>query len=221
MFRNWVFNCFKLYIGKNGWTVISRLITKFSRTYNFHHLKTSSRIRLVSLHRHFGTETTYSQSSLFRFLFKIMKFKPTTARRQECLRIRVLRKTVTLKDLKRKPIVIELNTETGQEKFKTVLEKSRQVNECFRKKIEAKTPVKRNQDNENRVTLDLFNYNIIAANFSRKFGIERKIITPKKKEQSNSNGMRKGKGGKFLYMWNEKSVNLMFLSLNIVKKMLK
>ena len=132
-----------------------------------------------------------------------MKVKPANARRQECLRIKVLRKTVSLKHFKRKPIVIDVTTEEGHQQLETFFERNRQVNEAFRKKIEPKTPVKKNQENENRVTLNLFNFNTISANFSRKFGIERKIITPKKKDPNEcekSNGMKSGKGGKYIYM---------------------
>jgi hypothetical protein len=129
-----------------------------------------------------------------------MKVKPSTQRRQECLRIKVLRKTVNIKDFKRKPIVIEVNTSEGKDKLKMFLERSRQVNEAFRKKIEPKTPMKRNQENENRITLDLFNFNMISANFSRKFGLERKIITPNRTKKETHNGMKTGKGGKFLYL---------------------
>jgi hypothetical protein len=129
-----------------------------------------------------------------------MKVKPSTPRRQECLRIKVLRKTVNIKDFKRKPIVIELNTTEGKNKLNMFLERSRQVNEAFRKKIEPKTPKKRNQENENRVTLDLFHFNAISANFCRKFGIERKIINPNRTKKETHNGMKAGKGGKFLYM---------------------
>lgn len=129
-----------------------------------------------------------------------MKVKPTNPRRQECLRIKVLRKTVSLKNFKRKPIVIELTTEEGHQQLEKFLEKTRQVNEALRKKVVPKTPVKKNQENENRMTLNLFNFNTITANFSRKFGIERKIITPTKKNEPSSNGMKSGKGAKYIYM---------------------
>lgn len=126
-----------------------------------------------------------------------MKVKPATARRQECLRIKVLRKTVSLKDFKRKPVVIELSSNEGKRRLKAALTRRRQDE----KAIEVpKSPVKKVEEHESRISLSLFNFQTITANFVRKFGIERKIIEPTKKTEK-SKGMKTGKhGGKLIYM---------------------
>lgn len=126
-----------------------------------------------------------------------MKINTKPARRQECLRIKVLRKTVSLRDFKRKPIVIELTTAEGKRQLEAALIRSRQIE----KSIETpKSPRKKVEENENRTTMSLFNFKTITANFVRKFGIERKVIEPVKKAKTYK-GMKTGKnGGKFIYM---------------------
>lgn len=133
-----------------------------------------------------------------------MKVKSSKTRsKPESLRIQVLRKSVSLKDfkLKRKPIVIELSSDEGKQKLKNALAQSRKAEQALQV---PKSPAKRTEENENRITdrkisLSLFNFNLFSANFARKFGIERKVIEPAKKKEM-STGMKKGKSGKLLYM---------------------
>lgn len=134
-----------------------------------------------------------------------MRIKPNF-KRSESLRIKVLKKAVN-------------NKESRKQKNAFSLEKAREMIANLKRQ--------RNYDDEDEITsefipsapkkirldkfdkrtkISMLNFNKLAVNFAKKFGVERKIITPlitpKKSEQGRSSptGMKSGKGGKFIYI---------------------
>lgn len=131
-----------------------------------------------------------------------MKVQKPKFRRSESLRIKVLRKTVNINELKRNQMKINLKTRLDEaKKLIDALTRNKNCESQLEENIDKtpKTPRKKNvkETEENQQIHQSFNYKMIATSFMKKFGIERKVIEPITK---NSTGLKSGKnGGKFIY----------------------
>lgn len=125
-----------------------------------------------------------------------MKDKSKSSIRRESLLVKVLRKTVSDQYLQQRRNIINLSSSDEAKKLFAELTKEQ------RKKNEQnvpKTPVKSNGRNDESKASRAYNCKIIAANFVRKFGIERKLIEPVNVRKENPTGVKSGKGGKLIY----------------------
>jgi hypothetical protein len=126
-----------------------------------------------------------------------MAIKRKNGKREENLRIMVLRKTVSIKDFKRQPQpkFIQKSSE-GKEKLKEIMKQMKNnqttIEKCDHKKSEnSVTESKKYSENQN------FTIRLIAANALRKFGLVRHKIGTIKGQHS---GIKSGKTAKLMYL---------------------
>lgn len=130
-----------------------------------------------------------------------MKIVPKGFRRDEDLRMKLLRKSVSLRNLKNRVIRVDSNLEATE--LISVLKRKQGLtnirifsnqNTIPKPAVTPETPVKRPTfAKPNGVQEKRFDSKTIAANFARKFGIERMKIQPQKKR--NSQGIQKNQVG--------------------------
>lgn len=138
-----------------------------------------------------------------------MKIVPKGFRRDEDLRMKLLRKSVSLRSCKNRVIKVESNQEAIE--LITVLKRKQGLTKVRvssnqthipKPATTPETPVKRPASDKPNGVQDQRSYcRMIADNFIRKLGIERKKIQPQKDPQ----GIKKKKIGNPIYIWNDLS----------------
>lgn len=126
-----------------------------------------------------------------------MKVKSKSSNRRESLLVKVLRKTVSEQYFQQRRNIINLSS--SDEAKKLIAELTKESKNESEQNV-PKTPVKSNGRKDESKSSRAFNCKMIAANFARKFGIERKLIEPANMKKENPTGMKSGKGGKLIYV---------------------